>query len=120
VEVDVPDGFEFYDRSFLWSSDRRGHRALSFWSITGIDPDPCRGSPAEYQELGDGVEAVASAIAEQSHRTGGPASPVMFAGYDGLYLDDELRHGPALEATAAQRHEAHELVGGTPVLAWQR
>lgn len=104
AELDVREGFEIYNGSFLWHGGVEDPSyALSFWRITGVSTEPCSSFPATYSDPGPTVTALASALRRQPQRQGPAPVPQTLAGHEGLYLELSLKGGfdPAECATGS-------------------
>jgi hypothetical protein len=111
ARVEIPAGFQMWNESVLWADDDRPSRALMFWTVTGVNPQPCTG-PRVYEDPGPSAEDLASAISRQPHRRGPGPRRVTFAGLPALYL--ELRFDPGFdpERCASGTYEAWQAIGG--------
>lgn len=110
AEVEVPEGFEKYNGSFLWNGNHDVSYALSFWRISGVNPDPCHADPPKYLDPGPSVRDLAMALRRQPHRQGPDAIPAQLAGYEGLYLELTLPKRLNPERCANGSYEAWQAV----------
>lgn len=114
AEVDVATGFEVRTDSVLWPDDDRPPRALMFWTIDGVNPQPCRGAdPPRFADPGPTVEDLAMALHRQPHRLGAAPTPVTFAGYQGLYLEMRLPKRLQTESCTTGSYEAWQALDPT-------
>ncbi len=90
--IDVPEGF-LNDGPFLFPQreDARGEhatvsRAIGYWTVTGVYPDPCLKKPAAA-DPGPTAEDLAAALTAQRRTETTHPTPVTIGGHDGLYME---------------------------------
>jgi hypothetical protein len=114
AEVDVATGFEVQTDSVLWPDDDRPPRALMFWTVDGVNAQPCRGpDPPRFADPGPTVEDLAMALHQQPHRLGAAPTPVTFAGYEGLYLELRLPKRLKTDSCTTGSYEAWQALDPT-------
>lgn len=109
--LDVPAGFSNFGSFALWpfgtgevDGDRTEEpfRAVQYWNVHGVFPDPCDRGGRAAPSSGDSVQELAAALAAQQLTATTKPVPVSIDGHEGLYVEltvprdveiDECRDG---------------------------
>ena len=97
AELTLPAGYGNFGHFALWPTDvsqseDTPFRAVQYWTVHGVDPDPCNSTGAAPQ-IGPSVEDLAEALDNQKHSDATEPVPVTLDGHEGVYLELSVHVG---------------------------
>lgn len=85
--MDVPEGFSNFLGFALFDEDPQGGGGLSYWTVNGVNRDPCGFGGDVLIDVGNTVEDLAAAFQKQQLTRVTAPAPTTIDGYQGLYLE---------------------------------
>jgi hypothetical protein len=107
--VDVPAGYSNFGSFALWPyqsaerTDEEPFRAVQYWTVSGVYPDPCRRGGAA-PEIGPGVGDLVAALRAQRRTEVSGRTQVSLDGHAGVALDLDVPGDLAVERCTEGRY----------------